>query len=262
MRQVIVAGNWKMHLDVGAARQLAEDIRRGLDAGADHVFRTVLCPPFPFLSAVHAALDGSAIDLGAQNMHVEASGAFTGEVAPGMLTSVGCTHVILGHSERRQYSGEDDALINRKAKAALLYDLTPILCVGETLTEREGGRTNDVVTRQIRGVLDGMDPAQLQRSILAYEPVWAIGTGRTATADQAQDVHALIRREIAAVHGIASADAIPILYGGSVKADNAAELFSREDVDGGLIGGASLMAGDFLAICEAARTVAAGRASL
>jgi triosephosphate isomerase (TIM) len=262
MRQVIVAGNWKMHLDVDAAGQLAREIRRGLHVSSGSAFGAVLCPPFPFLPIVHAALDGSAVGLGAQNMHFEASGAFTGEVAPGMLTSVGCTHVILGHSERRQYFGEEDVLINRKAKAALLHALTPILCVGETLQERENGSTAAVVTRQIQGVLDGMHQEQLHRIVLAYEPVWAIGTGRTATPEQAQDVHAIIRQVIAAMHGAGPASGIPILYGGSVKADNAADLFSQEDVDGGLIGGASLKAGDFLAICEAGLAVSAARASL
>ena len=257
MRPYIVAGNWKMHMDSESGAALASDIRAGIEAqplpdGA----RAVLCPPYTVLSAVHTAIDGSGIGLGAQNMHPENSGAFTGEVAPGMLLAAGCTFVILGHSERRQYFHETDAFINAKVHAALAHGLTPIVCVGETLEQREAGITEQVVGTQVRGVLAELTAAQMAGVILAYEPVWAIGTGRTASPEQAQEVHVHIRAVLAELFGPATADGVVIQYGGSVKAENAAELFSQPDVDGGLIGGASLKAGDFLAILRAAATLA------
>lgn len=257
MRPYIVAGNWKMHLDSESGAALARSIREGIAADPPSGgVSAVLCPPFPILPAVHAAIDGSGIGLGAQNMHFEEQGAFTGEVAPGMLHAVGCTHVILGHSERRQYFHEDDAVINRKLRAALAHGLTPIVCVGETLDQREAGITEEVVGGQVRGVLDGITAEEMPRVVLAYEPVWAIGTGRTATPEQAQEVHAHIRGVLASLHDRDVADRIVIQYGGSVKADNAAELFSCADVDGGLIGGASLKTQDFLAIVHAASALA------
>ncbi|MBR9975886.1 MAG: triose-phosphate isomerase [Bacteroidetes bacterium] len=257
MRPYIVAGNWKMHMDSESGTALARSIHEGLaaDPPSDGV-SVVLCPPFPVLSSVQAAIAGSGIGLGAQNMHNEDHGAFTGEVAPGMLRAVGCTFVILGHSERRQHFHEDDAFINRKLRAALTHGLTPIVCVGETLEQREAGITEEVVGGQVRGVLAGITAQEMKGVVLAYEPIWAIGTGRTATPEQAQEVHADIRGVLASLFDRGLADRIVIQYGGSVKADNAAELFACPDVDGGLIGGASLKAQDFLAIIRAASTLA------
>ena len=253
MRPYIVAGNWKMHTDSASGAQLASAIREDLAAQPLPAGVTVvLCPPFPVLASVHAAIAGSGIGLGAQNMFHENHGAYTGEVAPGMLRATGCSHVILGHSERRQYFHEDDAFINRKLHAALAHGLVPIVCVGETLEQREAGITGEVVGTQVRGVLDGIEADAMPGVILAYEPVWAIGTGRTATPEQAQEVHVHIRGVLASLYGSAVADQVVLQYGGSVKADNAHELFSCADVDGGLIGGASLKAQDFLAIIRAA----------
>lgn len=211
----------------------------------------VLCPPFTSLRAVRDAIAGSRLALGAQNVHWETAGAYTGEVSAAMLVEEGCSHVIVGHSERRQYFGETDETVNRRVRAALATGLRPIVCVGETLAEREAGATFDVVERQIRAGLAGLSGPDWDRLIVAYEPVWAIGTGRTATAAQAQEVHACIRRLLKDMAGPA-ADGIRIQYGGSVKADNAAELFGQPDVDGGLIGGAALAAASFAAIVRAA----------
>ncbi len=223
---------------------------RGLLDGLDGV-ECVLCPPFTSLRAVREALSGSRIGLGAQNVHWEASGAFTGEISAPMLVEESCAYVIVGHSERRQYFGETDETVNRRARAALAAGLKPIVCVGETLAEREAGATFVVVERQVRQGLAGLSAADWDRVVIAYEPVWAIGTGRTATAAQAQEVHARIRGLLRELAG-AAAERIRIQYGGSVKADNAAELFGQPDIDGGLIGGASLQAETFAAICRAA----------
>jgi triosephosphate isomerase len=250
-RKKIVAGNWKMNLDRAKARELAGAVaaRSGEAAGVE----LVLCPPALYVDAVGAALSAakSSVGLGGQNMHDKASGAFTGEVAPPMLVDLGCKYVILGHSERRTLFGETDAIVNVKTKAALAAGLTPIVCVGETLEEREGGRTDAVVTTQIRGSLAGLSPADLEKVVIAYEPVWAIGTGKVATPQQAQEVHALIRSLLGSLASSEVAGKIRIQYGGSVKPDNAADLASQPDIDGALVGGASLKADDFLGIAKA-----------
>jgi len=253
MRPYVVAGNWKLNTDVKSAAELAAGIRDGMQGRhRDDAVRVVLCPPYPMLGIVRDAIAGTVIGLGAQNMYPEDSGAYTGEVSAPMLRSVGCTHVILGHSERRQYFNERDAFINKKAHQAFAHDLVPIVCVGETLEQREAGVTSSVIDIQVRQCLAGLTAEQVRRMIIAYEPVWAIGTGRTATPGQAQEVHAAIRALAAELYGDETADALVIQYGGSVKPDNAADLFMQEDVDGGLIGGASLKPDHFLAIIAAA----------
>jgi triosephosphate isomerase len=228
---------------------LVEALRAGV-AGSSRA-QMLLCPPFVHLSAVARWLEGSALALGAQNLSEHASGAYTGEVSGSMLRDVGCQYVIVGHSERRTLYGETDAIVAAKFRAAQAVGLTPIVCVGETLVEREAGRTEAVVTRQMRAVIDAVGPEAFARAVVAYEPVWAIGTGRTATPEQAQEVHALIRRLLAA-RDATIATTVRILYGGSVKGANARELFAQKDIDGGLVGGASLDAADFLRIFAAA----------
>jgi triosephosphate isomerase len=251
VRRKIVAGNWKMNLDRKQGRELTAAVaaRRGEAADAE----LVLCPPTLYVDAVGTALASAQSDvaLGAQNMHDKASGAFTGEVAPPMLVDLGCRYVILGHSERRTLFGETDAAVNAKAKAALAAGLAPIVCVGETLEEREAGRTAAVVTAQVKGSLAGLSAADLERTVVAYEPVWAIGTGKVATPQQAQEVHALIRSLLAELASPAVAAKVRIQYGGSVKPDNAADLAAQPDIDGALVGGASLKADDFLGIAKA-----------
>lgn len=251
MRPYIVAGNWKMNLDARSGRTLATDIRNGLEQMPEGV-RVLLCPPSPLLPPVAEALAGSDIALGAQNLYPEDNGAFTGEVSAPMLAAAGCSHVILGHSERRKYFEETDAFINKKVLHALAHDLIPIVCVGETLEQREHDKARQVVETQIRGVLQQIDAEAMQSIILAYEPVWAIGTGRTATPEQAQEMHGFIRALLSSAYGDTVAQSVVIQYGGSVNAANAAELFAKSDVDGGLIGGASLKAADFLSIVTAA----------
>ncbi len=249
-RKPIVAGNWKMNKTVSDGVDLATSIKRELGEFRD--VDVVLCPPFTAIKSVGEVISGSHVDLGAQNMHWEKSGAFTGEVSAEMLRDLYCHYVILGHSERRAYFGETDAIVNKKVKAALAANLKPIVCVGETLQERESGKTADVVTTQIRGSLAGLTAKELVETIIAYEPVWAIGTGKTATTAQAQEVHALIRGLIRQLSDDTVAQSIRIQYGGSVKASNAKELFSQPDIDGGLIGGASLEARSFVDIVKAA----------
>ena len=250
-RTKIVAGNWKMNLDRAKARELTAAVaaRRGEAATVE----LVLCPPALYLETVGTALAATQSDvgLGGQNMHDKASGAFTGEVAPPMLLDLGCRYVSLGHSERRTLFGETDATVNAKTKAALAAGLTPIVCVGETLEEREGGRTEAVVTEQVKGSLAGLSPAELEKVVVAYEPVWAIGTGKVATPQQAQEVHALIRSLLGQLASPAVAAKVRIQYGGSVKPDNAADLAAQPDIDGALVGGASLKADDFLGIAKA-----------
>lgn len=251
IRRTIVAGNWKMNLDRAKARELTAAVAgRVAEAGRTEL---VLCPPSVYVELVGSTLAASkaAVALGAQNMHDKASGAFTGEVAPPMLVDLGCQYVILGHSERRTLFGETDAIVNAKTKAALAAGLTPIVCVGETLEEREAGRTADVVTTQVRGSLAGLSPADLEKVVIAYEPVWAIGTGKVATPEQAQEVHALIRGLLGSLASPAVAAVVRIQYGGSVKPDNAADLAAQPDIDGALVGGASLKADDFLGIAKA-----------
>jgi triosephosphate isomerase len=249
MRTRLVAGNWKMHGSRAANARLLDAIKAGA-ANARGV-TVAVCVPFPYLQQVAAALEGSGIAWGAQTLSEHDAGAYTGEVSGSMLRDFGCRYALVGHSERRTIYGERDAQVAAKFLAARRAGLTPVLCVGETLDERERGATEDVVTRQLGAVIDATGAAGLAGAVVAYEPVWAIGTGRTASPAQAQEVHALIRRRVGAADA-ATAAQLPILYGGSVKAANAQELFAQPDVDGGLIGGASLVAEDFLAICVAA----------
>ncbi len=250
MRKKIIAGNWKMNKTVSEAEALSAAIKRELDTEAK--VDVVLCPPFTAISAVSQAVSGTQIAVGAQNMHFEPSGAYTGEISAQMLREQYCRYVILGHSERRQYFGETDAGVNKKTVAALAAGLKPIVCVGETLEEREAGKIEEVITTQINGSLAGISEADLKNVVVAYEPVWAIGTGKTASPEQAQDVHAMIRGLIASLCSQSAADAVRIQYGGSMKPDNAAELLSKPDIDGGLIGGAALDALSFIAIVKAA----------
>ena len=247
---MLVAGNWKMHTDREEAIRLAEAVVA--EVGDPGSVQVAVCPPFVNLEVVRQVIEGTPIRLGAQNMHYEEAGAYTGEVSAPMLKSVGCRYVILGHSERRQYFGETDEDVNRKIKRALQYELIPIVCVGETLEERQAGQAAAVVERQVRAALDGVALHSAEALVIAYEPVWAIGTGHTATPEQAQEMHALIRRLLIDRYGEAIGRALHILYGGSVKPGNAADLFAQPDVDGGLIGGASLKAADFAAIVRAA----------
>lgn len=245
MRQKLVIGNWKMHGSLAANAALLDAIK-ATPANA----KLAVCVPFPYLAQCQSLLAGSQVTWGAQDVSAEVRGAFTGEVAAPMLAEFGCAYVLVGHSERRTYHGETDAVVAAKALRALEAGIVPVVCVGETLAEREAGQTEAVVARQLGAVLDALSIEQLDRIVLAYEPVWAIGTGKTATSAQAQAVHAALRAQVAAKDaGVASRMAI--LYGGSVKPDNAAELFSMSDIDGGLIGGASLKADDFLAIGNA-----------
>jgi triosephosphate isomerase len=246
MRKKLVAGNWKMHGSLAENAALLSALKPAL-AGIE----AVVCVPFPYLAQVQAALAGSSIFWGAQNVSEQAKGAFTGEVSASMLLDFGCKYVIVGHSERRSLYGESDALVAGKYIAAQAAGMTPILCVGESLAEREAGVTEVVVSRQLDAVIDAAGVGSLAKAVIAYEPVWAIGTGKTASPEQAQAVHAFIRGRIAALDA-GVADQLVIQYGGSVKAANAAELMAQPDIDGGLIGGASLVADEFIAICRAA----------
>ena len=249
MRQQIVAGNWKMNKTVTEAAELARAVVGQMTAATET--EVVLCPPFTDLTAVAAAIAGTPVKLGGQNLHWEEKGAFTGEISAAMLISAGCTYVIIGHSERRQYFGETDETVNLKVKAALKAGLIPILCVGETLAERQSDETAVVVERQVRAALDGLSDAQVAGLVIAYEPVWAIGTGVVATTAQAQEVHALIRTLVGKLYNVQVAAALRIQYGGSMKPDNAGQLLAQKDIDGGLIGGASLDARSFLDIVYA-----------
>jgi len=248
-RQPLVAGNWKMNGSLESVRELLSGIKAGI--GAISKCEVAVCPPYVFIPLVQAELTGSPIPWGAQNLSNEKSGAYTGEVAGSMLTDFGCTYVIVGHSERRTLYGEDDSLVAVKYAVARAAGLKPILCIGETLDEREKKITEEVVARQIDAVINVEGVEALNDGVIAYEPVWAIGTGVTATPEQAQKVHAFIRGRVAE-HNIDVADKLRILYGGSMKPGNAAELMANPDIDGGLIGGAALKAEDFLGICEAA----------
>lgn len=250
-RRRLVAGNWKMHGSRPANAALVEALS---SAPADESVECLVFPPFIYVAEIARQLSGTALGVGAQNVSAEPAGAFTGEVAAAMLADVGCTHVLVGHSERRVLYGEDDALVARKFAAASASRLIPVLCVGEQLAERDAGQTEAVVARQLDAVLALTGVGSLEKAVVAYEPVWAIGTGRTATPQQAQDVHAFIRGRVRA-HDASIAARLRILYGGSVKAGNAQDLFRMPDVDGGLIGGASLKAEEFLAIWRAAAEV-------
>lgn len=250
MRQPFVAGNWKMYKTIAEARHLVSELVPGLQAVRG--VEKVLCPPFTALLAVRSLLEGTDIGLGAQNLHWEASGAFTGEISPLMVAEL-CQYVIIGHSERRAYFGETDASVNRKVQAALLHGIKPIVCVGETLEEYESERTTEVVSRQVREGLARLDLNDGSSLIIAYEPVWAIGTGRAATPEGANAVIAdVIRASLTDLFGEGIANEVRVLYGGSVKAANAAEFFVQPEIDGALVGGASLKADEFVPIVQAA----------
>lgn len=246
MRVPIIAGNWKMYKTVAEAVAFVRELKEALPGGGG--VEVVVCPPFTALAAVAAELAGNEIALGAQNMYWEESGAYTGEVSPGMLLELGCKYVILGHSERRQYFGETDDKVNRKVGAALTSGLIPIVCVGETLAQREDGVTEKVVRSQTEGCLANFTPEQVAGLVVAYEPVWAIGTGRTASEEDAQQVNGYIRSVIAEKFGVEAAQEVRIQYGGSVKPANAAGLMVQPDIDGALVGGASLKVADFAGI--------------
>jgi triosephosphate isomerase len=252
-RPRLVAGNWKMHKLPAEGAALAREMvaLRAADPAATSC-AVALCPPFPALAAVGEALKGSGVHLGAQNMHAETHGAFTGEVAGPMLAALGCRFVVLGHSERRHGMGETDEQVARKLRAALRDGLTPIVCVGELLAEREAERTAEVLVRQVSAAFAGLDPATARATVVAYEPVWAIGTGRVATPEQARDAHRLIRATLDRVVGPGVGTEVAMLYGGSVNAGNAATLFAEDDLDGALVGGASLEAAGFWKIVAAA----------
>ena len=248
MRRRLIAGNWKMNLNKADSAALVQAIVTGLvDAGVD----VAVCPPATYLDAVCQAAAGSPVAVGAQNMYHEASGAFTGELSPEMLTDVGCGLVILGHSERRHIFKESNEDICKKVHAALAAGLTPIVCVGELLEEREAGKTAEVVADQVNGSLDGVTAAQAAQIVIAYEPVWAIGTGKVATPEQAEEVHADLRKLLENRYNAETANTIRIQYGGSVKPENAAELLGQPNIDGALVGGASLKADSFLGIINA-----------
>ena len=245
MRRKLVVGNWKMHGSRPANAELLAAIVGARPYGAD----VAVCVPYPYLTETAASLAGSDVRWGAQDCSAHEQGAYTGEVSVPMLAEFGCRYVIVGHSERRQYHAESDALVAQKAQAALARGITPIVCVGETLAQREAGETEAVVKRQLAAVIHQLAHCAGE-IVVAYEPVWAIGTGRTASPEQAQDVHRVLRSQLQAATG--RGDSMTVLYGGSVKADNAATLFAQPDIDGGLIGGAALKAADFIAICRAA----------
>ena len=254
LRKKLIAGNWKMNKTPAEALAPAQEI--AVAVGKQPDVDVVICPPFTALTTVAPVLDGTLVKLGAQNMHPEASGAFTGEISAPMLRAFFATHVILGHSERRSYFGETDAFINQKVLAAFKNQLRPILCVGETLAERESGSTLKVVQTQTEKGLEGVSKDQAPGLIVAYEPVWAIGTGKVATTEQAQEVHAFIRDLLTKLFGEAAAQKVRILYGGSMKPANAPELLAQKDIDGGLIGGASLESRSFT---ELVKTAAAAK---
>jgi triosephosphate isomerase len=244
----LIAGNWKMNLNRAGAVALAQSVAGAASLAAE--VDLLVCPPAVYLDAVRGVV-GNIVAVGAQDVYFESDGAFTGEISTSMLKDLGCRYVILGHSERRHVIGEKDPLINRKVVASLAAGLTPILCVGETLEERQADRTEQVVSSQLAGSLAGLNAEQMTKVVIAYEPVWAIGTGKTASPEQAQEVHAQIRQWLAGHFTRAVADRMQILYGGSVKPDNAGNLLSQADIDGALIGGASLKADSFLAIATA-----------
>ena len=254
MRKYVIAGNWKMYKTNQEARQLSEAIKS--KNAAIQKTQIVICPPASALSTVSSVLEGSTIGLGAQNMHWENEGAYTGELSAAMIRSAGAAYVIIGHSERRQYFAETDQTVNQKLTQALQSNLNPIVCIGETLAQREQGITMDVIAGQLQGGLNAVSAEQMKKVILAYEPVWAIGTGKTATPEQAQEVHQFIRSRLAAMFDAASAEAVVIQYGGSVKPNNAADLLRQKDIDGALVGGACLEADSFTEIIKAAEALA------
>ncbi|MCL5256353.1 MAG: triose-phosphate isomerase [Chloroflexi bacterium] len=252
MRKPIIAGNWKMYLNVDQSIDLIEEMLDDLDEiqGVDKV----VCPSYVSLAPVAEYLEGSSVKLGAQNAHWEEAGAYTGGVSVLMLEDL-CQYVILGHSERRQYFNETDELVNRKVRLAIAHNIKPIVCIGENLEQNEAGRTEEVVSTQLRGSLAGLDPGQVPGLVIAYEPVWAIGTGRAATGEGANAVIAMVRRLVGDMYGAEAADAVRIQYGGSVKSSNIAEVLSQPEIDGALVGGASLKADEFVSIVQQAAEI-------
>jgi triosephosphate isomerase len=245
-RVPMIAGNWKMHLTSKEAADLAAAMKKGLDPDLKH--EVLLAPTFTNLHAVKAAIAGSKILLASQDVAWEEKGAFTGAVSPAQILDAGCTHALIGHSERRKIFLETDEVVNKKMKAAIKAGIVPVLCIGETLEERESQRTYKVLETQLTGAFAGITPAEAARVVIAYEPVWAIGTGKTATPDQAQDAHVFVRKQMERIYGRDYAEAVRVLYGGSVKADNVDELMSQPDIDGALVGGESLKADKFLRV--------------
>ena len=250
MRTPLIAGNWKMYKTVSEAVELVEALLAGVERGYSDDRAVLICPPFTSLYPLAPLLAEGPIALGGQNMYYAEQGAFTGEVSPLMLRDIGCSYVLLGHSERRQVFGEDDALINKKTQAAVAAGLTPVLCIGETKPQRDGGQAEFITVGQLRAGLDGLTPEQVANTVIAYEPVWAIGTGDTATPADAQAMHAAIRAALAEAFGQDVADVVRILYGGSVKPDNVDTLMAQVDIDGALVGGASLQSDSFLRIVD------------
>ncbi len=255
MRRLFVAGNWKMNLDKAKSQQLARGVVEAAQGLGGQNVDVAVCPPSIYLDAVATIVAGSSVGLGAQNMYHEASGAFTGELSAAMLTDIGCRYVILGHSERRHVLGETDEQINKKVLAALAIGLTPIACVGELLAEREAGQTSDVIRRQFAGSLAGLTAEQMAQIVIAYEPVWAIGTGKVASPAQAEEVHVELRKIMVQRYNSQLAESVRVQYGGSVNGANAAELLSQKNIDGALVGGASLKAEEFARILAAAAGV-------
>lgn len=251
MRKKVIAGNWKMNNDISQTTTLINGLKSALQSVSSEKSTVIVCPPFTSLTTAHQLLSGSFIKLGAQDVSINNDGAYTGEISLSMLKAVGCEYIIVGHSERRQYHKETNELINKKAKKVLDGGLVPIICIGETLDEREKGITDQVLTAQTKGVLAGLTSAEVEKSIIAYEPVWAIGTGKTATPQQAEDAHKLIRKVISQLYTWATAEKVIVQYGGSVKPDNAKELLSQPNIDGALVGGACLKADSFAAIVNA-----------
>lgn len=247
MRRPLIAGNWKMNLTREESVSLASELCRADSSNAD----ILICPPYVYLDAVSQAVAGSSVNVGSQDAYFEANGAFTGEISVGMLKDIGCQFIILGHSERRHVIGESDLLINKKVHAVLSGDLTPVVCVGETLEEREAGKTLEVIKSQFDRSLAGLTADQIKKTVIAYEPVWAIGTGKTATPEQAQEVHADLRKILAERYNLETSEEVRVLYGGSVKPDNAADLMAQADIDGALVGGASLQSDSFIKIINA-----------
>jgi triosephosphate isomerase len=250
MRKKIVAGNWKMNKTFAEAETLTNEVLALAGAEVKNNSKIILCVPFPFLQSTQKQVSSSIVSVGAQNCSEHESGAYTGEVSAGMLASLNIPYVILGHSERRQYFGEAGKLLAKKVDIALKHNLTPIFCCGEPLEVREANKHEELVKQQVEESLFHLSAEQVQKVVIAYEPVWAIGTGKTASSQQAQEMHAVIRKQLSSKYGSAVAEEITILYGGSVKADNAKELFSQPDVDGGLVGGASLKAREFVDIVK------------
>ncbi len=249
MRKRVIAGNWKMNKLLSESVKFVEDTKEKVPTG-DKV-EAVVCAPYPFLTSLVESAKGSKLQIAAQNMHFEESGAFTGEVSPAMLKDIGVTYVVLGHSERRELFAETDEMVNKKVHAAFNHDLTPILCVGETLAQRENNETMSIVEDQVKLALEGLTDDQVKETIIAYEPIWAIGTGKTATSAQANEVCAYIRKVVAAEVSTEAGEAVRIQYGGSVKPANIDELLSQSDIDGALVGGASLEADSFVQLVEA-----------